>query len=630
MATTQGMSGIDIMALVEELNALLPLWIGKVYQYDATHIGVRLGRKGYTKLLMLIESGRRIHPVHSLPTPPMNPTGFAMLLRKYLEGGKILSIGQYGVQRVLYFDIGKKNQTFRLCVELFDEGNVILCQDDGTIIMPLRQHRFRDREIVKGAPYTISGRDCREISDTELQSLFQKNEKELVKTLAVDCMLGGQYAEEVCRMAGIPKQTPTNRANAGLVQTTIRALFESVRNQRTPVITKTGCWPVILGRELPLQTFSTFIDALEAFYAESSSGVAPAGPPKPKRHSIQEQQLRAIAQFETQIAALQRKVDAIYENYHRIDGIQRALRQARERFSWQEIEAKLREGSTDEARIISKLNPDTASIELDVGEDVIIYIDESIDANIARYFDQIKKIKRKRTGAQNALTKPIMEKEASRAEVPSQKKRWFHRFRWFYTTDGVLVVGGKDAAQNEELVKRYMEGKDTFFHAEVHGASAVIVKGATMYPLEAAQFAVSYSGAWKSGHFSADVYSAQPDQVSKAAPSGEYVARGSFMVRGDRTYYRDVPLAVSIGVITRPEISVIGGPPSAVIPKSHISVTIRPGQFEPNDMAKKVVRILKERLESKGIHGLRRILTTNTVAPFIPSGGSDLVEAYES
>ena len=39
------------------------------------------------------------------------------------------------------------------------------------------------------------------------------------------------------------------------------------------------------------------------------------------------------------------------------------------------------------------------------------------------------------------------------------KKLWYHRFRWFVTSDGVVVLGGRDASQNEELVKKYMGGR---------------------------------------------------------------------------------------------------------------------------------------------------------------------------
>jgi hypothetical protein len=206
------------------------------------------------------------------------------------------------------------------------------------------------------------------------------------------------------------------------------------------------------------------------------------------------------------------------------------------------------------------------------------------------------------------------------------KKRWYHRFRWFTTSDNVLVLGGRDAAQNEELVKKYMEGGDTFVHADVHGASVVIVKGATTCTGEVAQFAASYSGAWKSGHFSADVYFARPDQVSKTPEAGEFVSRGSFIVRGERHYERNVPLGVAIGFSVSPVLAVIGGPPGPVRERSRACVVLKPGQFEPNDTARKVLRILRDRLSEPERKGLAGALNTEAVAAVVPAGGSDIVE----
>ena len=210
------------------------------------------------------------------------------------------------------------------------------------------------------------------------------------------------------------------------------------------------------------------------------------------------------------------------------------------------------------------------------------------------------------------------------------KKLWYHRFRWFVTSDGVVVLGGRDASQNDELVKKYMGGQDTFVHADVHGASVVIVKGKTDRMDEVAQFAASYSGSWRSGHFSADVYSALPAQVSKTPEPGEFISRGSFIVRGERTYYRNVPLAVGIGLMLEPYTAVIGGPLSAIVRKTKVFAELKPGTFEPNDVAKKVLRILKQQLSEGEIKALKGILNTDNVAAFVPPGGSDIVGHHES
>jgi hypothetical protein len=143
---------------------------------------------------------------------------------------------------------------------------------------------------------------------------------------------------------------------------------------------------------------------------------------------------------------------------------------------------------------------------------------------------------------------------------------------------------------------------------------------------EVARFAASYSGAWKSGHYTADVYAVSPGQVSKTPEPGEYISRGSFVVRGEREYFRDVPVGVAIGLQQEPERAVIGGPPSAVSARTSVRVVLKPGTFEPNDIAKKVLRMLRERLPAEEVKATKGILTTEAIAAFVPPGGSDAGE----
>jgi predicted ribosome quality control (RQC) complex YloA/Tae2 family protein len=630
MATLAGMSGIDVMAMVREMNTCLPLWAGKIYQFGEKTIGIRLGGE-HKKFLFFIEAGRRAHLVQAFPPSPKNPTGFAMLLRKHLEGGKILSIAQFGIERILYFDIGKREQVFRLIIELFDEGNVILCREDGTIIMPLWHHRFRDREVVRDVPYVRTGRDCTEFGKEEFSALLKGNVKEIVKVLAVDCRLGGAYAEEVCRMADIEKNLPAQEVEAERVFPAITDLLSRITTHPEPVITASGCWPIILDSEVPLQTYDSYHQALDAYYPRAEPAIVEQKAKVTREESIRARQVRAVAGFDEKMTKIQRRIDALYTHYLLVENILRTLRDARTSHSWQEIDRRLRESPDETARRIVQVFPDEAAVEIDLdGERVKVVVDDSVEQNASRYYDQIKKLKKKKEGALLALEKPVRKIVEIERRVHAAKPRWYHRFRWFFTSDGVLVVGGKDAGQNEELVKKYLEGGDTFVHAEAHGASVLVVKGSTRHPEEAAQAAVSYSGAWRSGQFAADAYSAAPEQVSKTPPSGEYVSRGSFMVRGERTHYHNVPLQVAIGLQIDPEIQVIGGPPESVKKYARVWVGLRPGQFEPNDIAKKVVRLLKEKAQKLGITGIARIVTTDRVAAFVPPGGSDVEGDHES
>merc|ERR1711971_1455931 len=142
----------------------------------------------------------------------------------------------------------------------------------------------------------------------------------------------------------------------------------------------------------------------------------------------------------------------------------------------------------------------------------------------------------------------------------ARKVFWFEKFFWFISSENFLVIGGKDAQQNELLVKRYMKASDVYVHADLHGAATVIVKNPGPGPVppksltEAGQFAVCFSAAWDSKVLTA-AYWVKPEQVSKTAPSGEYLTVGSFMIRGKKNFLPPAHLVMGFGFLFRLEES---------------------------------------------------------------------------
>ncbi|MFA5331155.1 MAG: ribosome rescue protein RqcH [Methanoregula sp.] len=635
MATSQGMSGIDLRAVTYELCNKLPLWIDKVYQFETRTVGIRLNGENHVKYLFLIEAGRRAHLVKNFPPPPKNPPQYAMLLRKYLSGGKVLAISQHGLERILIFDIGKGTLTYHLIIELFDEGNIILTDESYRIIKPLRHHRFKGRDIVPEAQYEMSAADATG-SLENLAAALAGDDRDLVRALAVAGMLGGTYAEYVCRTAGVDKSTPASSADPAPVFVALRNLFSRVQHGVRPVVTATNCDPIDLCAENPaipdtLGESGTkgpgYSEALDAFYpmTKAQKIKVAARPRLSEEERIHKYQESAIKKFDEKIKKTGELVAAIYENYSFISQVIASLDAASKQLSWQEIEKHIRDAAAPDAKRIVAFYPGEAAVDVDLaGKKVKISVHENIEQNAGRYYNIIKKFKKKKEGALVAMKTVRPKKKAARHDIVPMKKLWYHRFRWFITSDNVVVLGGRDASQNEELVKKYMTGGDLFVHADVHGASVVIVKGKTEKMDEVAQFAASYSGAWRSGHFSADVYSAKPNQVSKTPESGEFVARGSFIVRGERTYYRNISLAVGIGLVLEPNAAVIGGPPAVIKARTKVFAELKPGQYEPNDVAKKVLRLIKQSISPDEEKLLKGVLNTESVAAFVPPGGSDI------
>jgi hypothetical protein len=141
---------------------------------------------------------------------------------------------------------------------------------------------------------------------------------------------------------------------------------------------------------------------------------------------------------------------------------------------------------------------------------------------------------------------------------------------------------------------------------------------------EAAQFALSYSSVWKDGKLSGDIYEVDPDQVSKTPESGEYIEKGSFVIRGDRNYYRDISVGVAIGIKCEPDTRVIGGPPSAIEPVAETTIRIEPGQYAQNDIAKRLYRVFRERFTDTSF--VRKIASPDRIQEFCPPGGSRMLD----
>ncbi len=631
MATQKGMSGVDIRACVTELKARLPLWIGKIYQYDSESFGFRLNGEDKQRFLLYCVRGRRVHLVSELPPAPKNPSGFSMYLRKYIEGGKVLAIDQKGIERVIIIAVGKGPSEYRLVIELFDEGNIILTDENFTIINALTQKRFRERDIVAGAVYASAAKSPEDLTYDEFKTIVCAEENDIVRALATKLLLGGVTSEEICRLAGVSKSMPARFAKDAqlcLVYDTMKRWLGRLSFPE-PVIDEKGAFPLPSSVRMPLQTFATFSEALEAFYLKFAVVKEEVEKKQvSKEERIREQQERAIVSFEKKAAAATQTAEIIYAHYGEVKEVIDVLAAAAAKMSWQEIATVLKKSDIPAAKRIISLNPRDASVVLDLGESqkVTISVRDSIEVNAGRYAEVAKKIRAKKAGALRAMEMGVKHPaKKGQATVGRLKPKWYHRFRWMETSDGVLVIGGRNADQNEELVKKYMEGRDTFLHADVFGASAVLVKGPTTHMDEAAGFAASYSRLWSDGGASGDVIEAAPSQVSKTTESGEYVAHGSFVIRGERTIHKDVPLEISIGLMTESVMAVIGGVPSVIEAKTKVSVRLRPGTFEGNDIAKKVLRRLKESIPNGDSKAVRAVLNTEAVAAFVPPGGSDLV-----
>ncbi len=220
----------------------------------------------------------------------------------------------------------------------------------------------------------------------------------------------------------------------------------------------------------------------------------------------------------------------------------------------------------------------------------------TVHENASHYYDLSKELRKKALKAEEAIKKTekelkrVKKKEAPKKSVRVKRERkWYERFHWF-ESKGFMTIAGKDAKQNEVLVSKYFDDEDLFFHADIQGAPATILKKGKDAPesilKEAAQFAASYSSAWKKGLSTVDVYAVERTQVSKEA-QGEYIGKGSFVISGKRKWFKNVQLGIIIGI---GKGGVLESVPLISDIRFPVSIELKPGDKEKGKVAKEAAR----------------------------------------
>ncbi|MFH1785022.1 MAG: NFACT RNA binding domain-containing protein [Candidatus Micrarchaeota archaeon] len=192
-----------------------------------------------------------------------------------------------------------------------------------------------------------------------------------------------------------------------------------------------------------------------------------------------------------------------------------------------------------------------------------IFWNKSVHENAAYYYELAKDSRAKISGLEQAMEETKKEiKEAKKPEKKNIKikreKQWFEKFHFGFTATGKLIIGGRSAQQNDLIYKKYIEENDLFFHADIQGGSAVILKDGVNADeeelKEAAQFAACFSNAWKNANASVDVYCVKKVQLSKHATGG-FIPSGAFAITGERKWFKTMKLILKIGMNENLEIA---------------------------------------------------------------------------
>ncbi|AKA48938.1 RNA-binding protein [uncultured archaeon] len=604
-------SSLDFYAFTNYYREkLVNSFIKKIYQIGPSEYLFQLYRSDTKKVHLFISltKGIMFHEAER----PGEASPLALSLRRMLSERRITGIEQINFDRVVKITLHTGQE---LILELFREGNLIIT-NNGLIEYAFNQREWRNRKIIRGEPYKPPmDTNPLDFTDEEFLEKLGNSKASIVQTLATRLSLGGENAEEVVFRLGIDKDTPAKESThrmKDLRRMINELLQESVQGKAYLYEEESVISPVEL-KHIRTPADKAYEDLSDGFshylleYAEADKEKTPM------ERRIDSQR-RAIGQFKEKQEELAAKGTIVMRNLQLVQSIIKELnkRIKNEKLDSITIVQNQKVESIDPVKKIAIIEIEGTPIEVDYTK--------SAGENGNRLFSTSKDFRNKISGALTAIedTKKNIILEQEKPKKKKRIKQWFEIYHWFYSSEGFLVISGRDARTNEKIVKKHLKDHDLYMHADFYGAPSTIIKvegesKPTEKTLrEAASFAVSFSRGWAAGIANGSAYWVYPSQVSKTPESGEFIATGSWVIRGKRNYVLDVPLSLEIGLIELKNEKVPMICPTGVFEEDSTKIVrILPGGEKRPVAAKRIsemLGVLREEIESILPPGSTRIL----------------------
>lgn len=562
-------------------------------------------------------------------------------LRGDLLRSKISEIKQAGTERIVYITFSGLNQEFILVGEFFGDGNIVLCSKEMKILSLLHSIDVRHRKLNVGLNYELppsSGLNIFEITLKDLSDI-QSVQTAAVRWIGRTLGLPTKYAEEITKLASISPQSLGNSLSGDDIEkifSTTKLITEKVVNgNHEPVLVRdekmSDVLPFPLGNmENKSSTrVASFMEGLDLLFTEN---LLEAGKTSQANSVTQK-----IEEFEHRLEEQTKAISTVKQRTSLISAVAKSLLEFAEKGV----------ATLDDPKILQMLKEQNTSLEKERGvlfvvvngEKIKINPDSSIPSIASTLFNESKKqLKAIETiESEKKKTEKILEgfrKQASIAKdsvvfTIQKKKEWYERYRWFFTSDGLLAIGGRDASSNSSVIRKHLEKDDKVFHAEIVGSPFFILKNSSddtvSSIMETAHATVCFSRAWREGLYGLNAYWVNPDQIKTAAPSGQFIAKGSFIVEGTRNFVKVTTLQLSVGLYQKGDsYSLMCGPPEPIKKNCIYYVTIEPSGLEMVEAAKK---IKLEFLKFKEKEEIVKAISIDDFIRVLPAGDSHIVES---
>ncbi len=630
-----GLAGIELRYLVDKISEQVQgYYISNIYGITKDSILFKLHHTEKSDLFMMIStSGVWLTAVK---IDQIEPNRLLKRLRSDLLRLKLKKIEQIGAERIAYFTFEGFGKEFILVGEFFGDGNILLCNKEMKILALQHSIEVRHRKLGVGLEYVQppnNGLDIFNISESDFDEI-KTTDLVSAKWFGRSLGLPKKYVEGVFDIANVdPKKIGnllTNDEIKKIFETTKKIVNDVVLGNHEAIIIKnekSEILPLRLGKiEGDVISANSFIEGLDTVFTENIVA---------KGKSIQSSGSdKKIKELQTQISEQQKAIETVKERSKNVTNVANSLFEmvskgiiSIEDKSAQEILATHNEKLTNEKGI---------SLMVVQDEKIKINTKSSLQSIASVLFNEAKK----QSGAIKSIedikskTEKKLEKIQNKTELEQdimlvteiRKKSWYERYRWFYTSDGYLVVGGRDAASNSAVVRKHLGKNDKIFHGDIFGSPFFIIKNAENAPdtsmNEVAHATVCFSRAWREGLYGVSAYWVNPEQVKKSAPSGEFLPKGSFTIEGQRNFINSGNLKLTVGIIPQEDGHVLTcGPPETIKKNSICYANIEPHGGEMAETAKKI------RMEFLKIHEeITKKINIDDFVRVMPAGKSQIKE----
>ena len=638
----QEMTCIDLFSIIIELNnsnnSIIGAKILKIYSIDSNTIRVNLHLKNRNKLNLIIDCGHRFYVSNRYQNSNKVPNSFSMFLRKHIMNGYIQSLEQINFDRIIKICIKRKEEIKYLILEMFSKGNIILLNSNYNIIHSLKSiidfnyNKYNILDSQKENPLNIE----------EQKFIKILNEKKNIEfTLSEIFSFGKIYTKEILyNIKNIDNENPSMEDIKKIYSSMNELLMNIKNNNLNPqiIIDNKGNYidviPIFLNiyKEYNSNKYINFYDALDTFFDKINN--------KQKEYlidskeNVYERRLKKqediLKKYEFEAKKNILKANIIYSNFILIENTIKNINY----FISTKLNKELILKKIDKKLKSITINDTTINFILE-GEYISINLLKNINQNANEYYNLSKKYTKKIIGAKDAIhnTKKLLQNKNKKIKnkkfIINYKKYWYEKYRWFISSEDILIIGGRNSDDNDEIFKKYIEKRDIIFHTDTPGSPLVVLKsnGKTFTEktlLEASIFCVSYSNSWKQKLASSDCYWIHSNQISKTPESGEYIKKGSFIIRGKKNYFNNIKLELAIGIQIEDYTRVIGGPIDSIKNKCKIYYKIIPGKYNLNDISKKLYKLFQNHILDKKF--LKEIASPEKISLFIPSGETDVIE----